>query len=110
MSTMSLPLGLYVFCAVMMPAPDVRQVNDCAGGVNGVKLFEAVENDLTLLSLMVRLAQGMTERPAQKNSARRFHLFAVLPDNADTDGGDAGLFNNPLNQSHGLIADPSAGG
>ena len=93
-----------------MSAPGVRQINDLAGGVNGVKLIEAVKYNLALLGLMVRFPQRMTERPAQKNSARRFHLLGVLPDDADTDGSDAGLFNNPLNQSHGLIANPSARG
>ncbi len=93
-----------------MAPPDIWQINNSAGGGNGVKLVEAVTHNLALLSLMVWFPEGMAEGPAQKNGARRFYLLAVFSDDTDTDGGDTGLLNNPLNQSHGLVADASAGG
>jgi hypothetical protein len=62
------------------------------------------------LHLVERFSQGMTEGPAQKDAPWRLHLLRVLSDDGDPDGGDTGLFNNPLNQPNGLIADPSARG
>lgn len=93
-----------------MSAPDVGQINNSAGCAYGIKLFQAVQNNPALLDPVKRFAEGVAEGPAQKDTARRLHLFSIVSDDGDTDGGNPCLLNNPLNQSHGLIADPSARG
>jgi len=93
-----------------MSAPDVGQINNGAGGLNGVKLLQAVQNNPALLDPVKGFAKGVAEGPAQKDTARRLHLFGVISDDGNTDGGNPCLLDNPLNQSHGLIADPSARG
>jgi len=59
---------------------------------------------------MVRLAERVPERPLQEDSSGRLYLFRVFPDNGDADGGYPMCLDYPLDQSHGLIADGSAGG
>ena len=59
---------------------------------------------------MVRLAQGVPERPLQKDSSGWLYLFCVFPDNGDAYGGYPMCLDYPLDQSHGLITDGSAGG
>ena len=61
-----------------------------------------------LLGLVVRFADGVTKGPFQKHRARWLHLLGILTHDGNTDGGDAGFFNYSLDQSNGLITDPSA--
>ncbi len=92
-----------------MSAPDVGQINDRAGGANGVKMFQRVKHNPALLRRVKGFSHWMSKGPAQKDAARWLHFFCIIPDDGDTDGGDTSLFNNTLDQSHGLIADSSAG-
>ncbi len=93
-----------------MTPPDIGQIDDGAGGVDGVQMFKTVQDNRALLDPVKRFAEGVAEGPAQKDAAWWLHLFGIVSDDGDTDGSDAGFFNNPLYQSHGLITDPSAGG
>jgi len=93
-----------------MPAPGKWQIDNGARCVNLVEQSQALGDNGTLLGLVVRFADGMAEGPFQKHRARRLHLLGVFPHDGNADGGDAGFFNNALDQSDGLIADPSARG
>jgi hypothetical protein len=63
-----------------------------------------------LLRGVAGLAERVPVRPAQKDRARRSHLLAVAPDDRDTDRRDAPPLDLALDQTHGLVADRSAGG
>jgi len=57
-----------------------------------------------------RFAQGVAEGLVHKNCSRWPDFLRILPHKGDADGRYAGGFNGALNQSHGLIADPSPRG
>lgn len=93
-----------------MSAPGKGQINDRAGFFYLIQQPQTFLDDSSLLRFVAGFAKRMTEGPFQKNCTWRFNLLCILPDDGDADGGDSCFFNNPLDQSHGLIADPSAGG
>lgn len=93
-----------------MSAPGKWQIDNGARRFNLVEQSQALGDDGTLLGFVVRFADGVAEGPFQKHRARWFYLLGVLPHDGNADGGDAGFFNNALDQSDGLIADPSARG
>lgn len=93
-----------------MSAPGKRQIDNGPRSLNLVEQSQALGDDGTLLGLVVRFTHGMAEGPLQKHRARRLHLLGVFPHDGYADGRDTGFFNDALDQSDGLIADPSARG
>ena len=63
-----------------------------------------------MLRNVARFTEGMAEGPFEKNAAGWADLRGVVADDGDADGGDAGSFDFPLDQSYGLIADASGRG
>ena len=91
-----------------MPPPLERKVDNGARGLDGIQGIEGALQDGGMLGRFERLAQGVAEGPAHKDGTGRLDLFRIVPHDGYADGGDTSLFDGSLNQSHGLIADPSA--
>lgn len=64
-------------------------------------------NDRTLQIRLERGAQGIAERIVHEEDTRGANLLGHFAQKADGDCGNAGLFNDTLDQSDGLIADRS---
>ena len=62
-----------------------------------------------MLRHVKRLAQWVAERVSQEKRPRRPHLLCDLLQEADPHRGDSFGLDRPLNQAHGLIAQPSGG-
>ena len=75
-----------------------------------VQKLESVMENREVLSHVERFTEGMTERPAKEQCARRFHFFRNIAQDGDGHGWDSRRFDGPLNQSHGPIAEPSSRG
>jgi len=92
-----------------MPSPAERQVNDLPRSGDTVQGLERLQDDRTLLPDIARFTERVTEGPLYEDGARRLHFFGELTHNRDPDGGNPDFFDLSLDQSHGLIADPSGG-
>ena len=93
-----------------MPSPTKRQINNLTRSGHAVQGFEGFEHHGALLFSIARLAQRVTKRPLQVDTARRLYLFCVLSNDCYPNGGDACFFDLSLDQPHGLIADASSRG
>lgn len=67
-----------------------------------------VVQDGELLGNVEGLPKRVTERPAQKQRARRSHFFGDVAQDGNGHGRNARGFDCSLNQSHGPIAQPSS--
>ena len=108
---LTLLLRRYSFRLLVTPVveapPGEGEGHDFSRLPNGVKRLQRLEQDRPLLADIARLTDGMTEGPMDKYAPRRAHLLGIFAHDGDADGGDAGCFDDSLNQSHGLIANPS---
>ncbi len=82
-------------------------IGDRSRPINFIKSFKGLAQHSCLLIYIAGLTQGVPKRPAQKDRSRRFYFFGVFPNNGDADGGYTDCFDDPLNQSDGLIANAS---
>ncbi len=53
---------------------------------------------------IIRLTQGIAEGEGDEEGAWRANLAGDLAQEGERDGGDTGIFDGALDQSHGLIA------
>ena len=74
---------------------------------DAVKRLEGHVENGRLLPDVARFAQGVPERPVQKNGTRRLDALRIGPVDGYADGRDAVAFDGSLDQSHGLMADAS---
>lgn len=63
-----------------MSTPSIRQINDLAGFPDGLDGLDGLDQDGALLGRIVRLTQGMAERPFEENGAGRLDFFRLFPD------------------------------
>ncbi len=93
-----------------MAPPAEGQGYDLSRRADRVKRLQGFQDHGALLPGVARFAQRVAEGPFDEDGARRLHLLTVLANDRHPDGGDPGLFDRSLDQSHGLIADASGGG
>src|SRR5574337_1247139 len=96
-----------VLVVVALTAPSVRQIYNLTGLTDAAQCPERLGKHNPLLRSVERFAEGMAERPVQKDGPRRFDLYRVVPRDRYPDGGDARSLDFPLDQPHGLLADAS---
>lgn len=92
------------------PPPAIPRFENGAGGGDGRKGGQGLAQDRRLLVDVSGFPQGVAEGPAQEHGPRWFDLLCVFAHDGDAHGGDAGMFDDALDQSYGLIADPSGRG
>ena len=73
-------------------------------------MLEQEAQDPELGGGLAGIAQRVTEGQTRKNGPRRAHLLRDFTGQADGNGGNPRAFNRALNQSHGLITQPSGRG
>ena len=95
---------------ISFPTPAKGKVDYGSRLIDPVERLQGSEQYGALLRDIPRFAERMTKGPAQVNGSWRLHLFGVIPNDRDADGGDPGPFNFPLDQPYGLIAEPSGRG
>ncbi len=93
---------------VLFAPPAKRQIDDRPRQLSLVKSAKRLVQYRPLLLPVARLSQRMTKGPAQKDCTRWPDLFRVFPDDRNADRRNPPSFNFSLDQSHGLIADPSS--
>lgn len=89
------------------PTPRPAHIDDGSGRFNGIKRLESFTENSGLLIPAAGLTQRMAEWPTQEDRSRWFDFFGIGTVEGDADRGDAAAFYFTLDQSHGLMADPS---
>ena len=84
--------------------------HDLAGLVQGLKITEQQAQQLQLAEALMGKGEGMAQGKAGVDRAGRLDLLADAAREGHRDGGDAGRFDDALDQSHGLIAQASGRG
>jgi len=92
-----------------MSPPPVARLQDGARLRDGLQRGESVRQDGPLLRHVKRLSQRVAERVAQEERPRRPHFLCDLFQDADPHRRNSFGLDRPLDQAHGLIAQPSGG-
>lgn len=98
-----------IFIAVSLPPPPVSQVPDLSRLTDVAEGREGLCKHDALLGALKRLSKRMAEGPAKENGPRRLHLYRIIPYDGYPDRGNPCPLYLPPDQSHGLVADASAG-
>jgi len=72
--------------------------------VGSLEQSEGFQDHRSLQSRVIRLPERISERKRDEQNAGRPYLAGHLFRHAEGDGGDARVFQEPLDQTHGLMA------
>lgn len=88
--------------------PDVRQVDQRASLRCAGDHIEGFTQDAVLQDSIARVAKSIAHRMVDEHRAGRFHLLGDISGSGHDHGGDAGLFDDPGDQTHGLVIQGSS--
>ena len=101
-------LGEVYWRCICLPSPAPAHIDDFSGRFDGIKHLKGFVEHSALLIPMMGFSQRMSEWPSQENRSGRLDLFGIRTIDGNTDGGDTRSFDDTLDQSHGLMANPSS--
>lgn len=84
--------------------------DDLTGCLHDFHIMQQKAQQLHLAEVLVGESKRVPQGKAGVHRPRRFDLAADAARKGDRYGGDAGCFDDPLDQSHGLVAQPSSRG
>ena len=93
----------------MLSPPTIIEIDDGAGFLHRLEGVQHVVKNAPVLRDRKRLAEWMAKWPAETQCPWRTHLDGDVSHQADRHRRYASGFNRPLNQSDGLMTQPSSG-
>jgi hypothetical protein len=91
----------------MLSPPTITEIEDRAGFLHRLQGMQHVVKNAAMLRNRKRLAEWMSERPTEKQRPWRAHLGSNVSHQADRHSRYTCGFDSPLNQSDGLVTQPS---
>lgn len=89
-----------------MAPPWIGKIHDRAGSCRR-KQSKSIADDRQLLGAIEGFPERMPERPANRDRPRDTQLFGHVTEQRNGHRRDPGGFDRTLNQSNGLMAEPS---
>ena len=93
----------------MLSPPTITEIDDGAGFLHRLQGVQHVAKNAAMLRNRKRLAEWMAKWPAETQRPWWTHLDGNVSHQTDRHRRYAGGFDGPLNQSDGLITQPSSG-
>lgn len=84
--------------------------HDLSRSIQGLHIVQQQTQQLQLPEALVGKAEGVAQGETGVQCAGWFDFLADAPGEGHRDGGDPRCLDGSLNQSHGLVAEPSGGG